>query len=246
MHSSSLLQYLVTFLSLLPLPGMAVQYVSNSSLLTNLTTECSGALMADIGCDPFIRRMRPGQYYAQADLSRTCSSNCEDALGAFHAGVVSSCKGQMYNASETALLPVTFITDLLRYLYNKACIMDAGRFCNVLAFQAARAQGQQAPLSKTAHQCFKVLLPVTLISVAYADGGVNNGSTVDPCDDCFIKNLQFEASSPFYDGPNLGPVYSSKTSSCGKTTFPLSTSTFEFDMLVDLSPPSRIYTQIVS
>ena len=47
---------------------------------------------------------------------------------------------------------------------------------------------------------------------------------IDPCDDCFIEQLQVQVDSPAFGGAALQNSYSSMTSSCHKTTFPLSTS----------------------
>ncbi|KAI4644398.1 hypothetical protein J4E93_006299 [Alternaria ventricosa] len=51
-----------------------------------------------------------------------------------------------------------------------------------------------------------------------------------PCDLCFIKNLQKQAGSPYYDGPQIreSSLYESKTSSCGVTGYPLSISSLPF------------------
>lgn len=66
-------------------------------------------------------------------------------------------------------------------------------------------------------------------------GGTNatgSANPADPCDMCFIKNLRFQAGSPYYDGPRLiaNSVYQSKTSSCSVTGYPLTTSTLNFTM----------------
>jgi hypothetical protein len=63
---------------------------------------------------------------------------------------------------------------------------------------------------------------------------VNNTDTpenVDSCDLCLIKLLQFQAGSPYYNGPDLASqsLYQSKTSSCKVTGYPLTaTSTLSF------------------
>lgn len=51
---------------------------------------------------------------------------------------------------------------------------------------------------------------------------------IDPCDNCIIKQLQFQAGSPIEGGFSLQSRYSSLTSSCSKTGFPLATSTTPF------------------
>jgi hypothetical protein len=47
---------------------------------------------------------------------------------------------------------------------------------------------------------------------------------IDPCDDCFIEQLQVQVDSPIFGGAALQKSYSSMTSSCHKTSFPLTTS----------------------
>ena len=68
------------------------------------------------------------------------------------------------------------------------------------------------------------------------DSSPPNGTNVtDPCDMCFIKGLQLQAGSPYYDGPALASqsIYQSKTSSCKVTGYPL-TSTLGFYTYVKL------------
>lgn len=69
--------------------------------------------------------------------------------------------------------------------------------------------------------------PVTGGSVG---SGNATGTIANPCDLCFIKNLQFQAASPYYNGPLLADqsVYESKTSSCGVTGMPLTTTDLTF------------------
>lgn len=70
--------------------------------------------------------------------------------------------------------------------------------------------------------------PVTGGSVG--TGGNATGTIANPCDLCFIKNLQFQAGSPYFNGPLLADqsVYESKTSSCGVTGMPLKTTDLTF------------------
>jgi LysM repeat protein len=61
---------------------------------------------------------------------------------------------------------------------------------------------------------------------------------VDPCDMCLLKNLRFQAGSPYYDGPDLASqsLYQSRTSSCGIQGQPLTaTSALDFYTSVNLS-----------
>ena len=201
---ASTLLVLQVFLSLVIERGLAFQYVGNNSMPANVSVACNGALVKDIACDPYVRRFRPGQYYSQEGLTKACTASCDGALSSYEAGVVQACKGQTYmDDFGFQTQEISTIPGILRYQYNKTCLRNDGKFCNLLAYQAAQGQDDQKPLGASA----------------------TNIPTVDPCDDCLIKNLQFEAGSSYYDGPKLAPVYSSKTSSCKKTGFPLPTST---------------------
>jgi len=47
---------------------------------------------------------------------------------------------------------------------------------------------------------------------------------IDPCDDCFVKQLQVQVDSSIFGGFGLQKAYGSMTFSCPQTSFPLSTS----------------------
>lgn len=54
---------------------------------------------------------------------------------------------------------------------------------------------------------------------------VITNETYTACDDCFIGQMQVEINSPYFFDPSLPEIYSSITASCGKTGFPVSTTT---------------------
>lgn len=59
-------------------------------------------------------------------------------------------------------------------------------------------------------------------------GGDYGGLVIsDPCDQCLVNNLRFQAAFPYYMGLDLqqGSAYQSKTSSCGIVNAPLTMST---------------------
>lgn len=58
----------------------------------------------------------------------------------------------------------------------------------------------------------------------------STSNTTNSCDLCAIKNLQYQAGSPYFDGPLLAEqsVYESKTSSCSVTGYPLTTTALPF------------------
>ncbi|KAL8659924.1 MAG: hypothetical protein Q9202_006879 [Teloschistes flavicans] len=192
----------------------AVRLVTNSSIPANLTQSCATALLNDVNCSPVLTALRIGSYYPESTLNSTCTPQCTAALSSYQSAVVQACGEQTWLGFEDTVMPLVVIPDILRYLYNLTCLMDTGRYCNTVAAKAAFAED---PGSGDA---------VTGDSIG---GGNSTASTapVNQCDLCFVKNLQFRAGSPYYDGPLLidSSVYQAKTSSCSITGYPLTTPT---------------------
>lgn len=205
-------QLVLSFLSIFHQLTGAVQFVSNTSIPTNLTDGCATALLKDVNCSPVVNALRIGDYYAESTLDRACTSQCADALSGFQSSVASACGDQTWLGYDDTVTPLAMIPDMLRYLYNLTCLKDSNRYCNNVAAEAAFA-----------------LDPGSGDAVTGGSIGSNNstasGNTTDECDLCFIRNLQFRAGSPYYDGPLLAEssIYESKTSSCGVTGYPLTT-----------------------
>ncbi|KAL8772227.1 MAG: hypothetical protein Q9203_001365 [Teloschistes exilis] len=200
-------------LFILPQLASAVRLVTNSSIPANLTQSCATALLNDVNCSPVLTALRIGSYYPESTLNSTCTPQCTAALSSFQSAVVQACGEETWLGFEDTVMPLVVIPDILRYLYNLTCLMDTGRYCNTVAAKAAFAQD---PGSGDA---------VTGDSIG--DGNSTAPTApVNQCDLCFIKNLQFRAGSPYYDGPLLidSSVYQSKTSSCSITGYPLTTS----------------------
>lgn len=116
----------------------AAQFFQNSTLPTNLTVECSDALLTNVtGCGNIVSSFRPGDYYPESVLNSTCTSECSDGLASFASSVLSACSTDVWNGYEDTTMPVAIIPDLLRYAYNLTCLMDTGRYCNVISAQYA-------------------------------------------------------------------------------------------------------------
>ncbi|KAJ0329025.1 hypothetical protein COL5a_004254 [Colletotrichum fioriniae] len=109
-------------------------------------------------------------------------------------------------------MPLIMITELLRYNYNLTCLTDSGRFCNNVAAAFATSRDPEAANVQGA-------LP--------AGGDFGDYVPSDTCDGCLVKNLRFQAGSPYFDGPRLQAqsVYESRTADCGITGAPLITTT---------------------
>lgn len=172
------------------------QYPTGFTLpVDNLSPDCSAALISDIDCPRQVKSFVVEDYFPAATLKQACTSGCSAALAGYESSIAGACSSETYNLTSHGHVPVAFIPQTLFYSYNKYCILDAGRWCNSVAAQAAR---------------------------------IGNTTTVDDCDNCLIKQLQFQAGSPINEGAGLHNQYSSLTSSCSKNGFPPTSSTPPF------------------
>lgn len=213
-------------------PVHSIQYLTNTTVPSNISTACSQALIGDISCGELLPFLNIGNYYTENVLEPFCTTDCSSALGQYQLSIDEACGGETWegysdnssgdDSSEDDRLPIHVIPDVLRYLYNLTCLVDNGRYCRVVALEKALSIGvynAQSRKTKTDKQDNST-------SASSAAGGASN-SSIDDCDLCFIKNLQLQAAVPYYDGADLATIYSSKTSSCGVTGYPLTTSTLD-------------------
>ncbi|KAF8252101.1 LysM domain-containing protein [Wilcoxina mikolae CBS 423.85] len=201
----------------------AVQVFDNSTVPTNLTTACTNALLNDLNCTPAVLALQIGFYYANSTLERTCTTDCANSLSNYRASIAEACDNETWVGDYDNVLPVVMIPDTMRYNFDLICMMDSGRYCNTVAADYA------AFLDPTASH------PVTGDPVT---GG--NMTDTTQCDLCFIKNLRYQAASPYYNGPRLAndSVYESMTSSCNVTGYPLTTTNLDFSMPTDSPTPT--------
>ncbi|KAK3337686.1 LysM domain-containing protein [Cercophora scortea] len=175
----------------------------NDSFPANTSTSCLNAMMTDIkSCPDGIRRLRPDLYYPQQFLTSVCTTACQSSLGQYESSVVSSCSGQSYDSlSDKGILPMAYIPQFLRYLFNYTCLQDAktGDYCIVQAASAIGILPDQSNLN----------------SPNMTGGGALN------CTDCNLKGLQFRAGTSFSNDDDTVSMYKSLTSSCKATGYPL-------------------------
>lgn len=124
----------------------AFQVFTNSTLPPDLTIACNSALLSELNCNPTVAILQDGYYYVKARLDAICTTNCTSALAVYESSVVQSCQGQTWNGYYNATDPVAMIPDIMQYQYSLACLMDSGRYCNVVAAQAATSADPQEPL----------------------------------------------------------------------------------------------------
>lgn len=190
--------------------AIADKLLSLRYLPDGISQACANALTADTDCNQIVSTLEGGKYYSQKRLKSICIDACTSSLASYHNNVVSSCALDTWEGPGDVEQPVAFMSELIRYHYNFTCIKDEGRFCNnVAAAFVAAAHPKEDPSD----------LP--------AGGDFGDHDTNDPCDICLLKNLAFQAGSPYYGGPSLRnqSVYEEKTKSCGIKTAPLTTTT---------------------
>lgn len=201
------------FLALLPSAVKAVQWFNGTDdLPSNVTTSCVTALQADIAsCSSSLASVRPFVYPPQDYLTTLCTEDCNLALSSYESGVNTACDGQTYDsADDGGEVPVLAIAQLLRYSFNFTCLTDetSGQYCKVLAANAIGISANQSNLVNTDTY------------------GGDDGS--GGCSDCVLKSLQFQASSPFFADNGADEAYTSATSSCSATAYPLTATTALF------------------
>jgi hypothetical protein len=127
---------------------LAVKLYGNTTLPTDITTECSSALLADINCDVAVTYLYPEGYFSQDLLEKSCTDGCSQALATFETNVVKACASQTFGGEENwdltknPVYPVAMIPNKLRFNYGLSCLKDSGRFCNLVAAEAAAETDQ--------------------------------------------------------------------------------------------------------
>lgn len=207
------------FLRLLPLlwclpSTSAIPFFNNQTIPSNLTTNCATALLTDVNqCPPTVASFASGYYYPPSVLEEACTSACVTALQRYEDDVTKACAGQTWSAyDEVDDASLALIPNVMRFNHDLVCLKDADRWCNVVAAAAAvQADPGQSP-------------------IGWDNAPPSGVEPSGPCDLCFIKNLQKQAGSPYYDGPQIreSSIYESKTSSCSVTDYPLTISTLPF------------------
>ncbi|KAF2261302.1 hypothetical protein CC78DRAFT_522009 [Lojkania enalia] len=204
--------------------AVAVKLFANATLPADITTFCSNALLRDTSCDIAITFFDPAGYYDQDLLERVCTDECTSSLKAFEEAVVGACDMQNFGGEENwdltinPTFPIAMIPNKLRFNYGLACLKDNDRFCNVVAAEAAAESNQDGTPSDLTR------------SNPRNSSQIIRQATISPCDQCFIKMLQYEAAGPYYDGPYIREesIYQTLTSSCSVQNLPPTTWTLPY------------------
>ncbi|KAF2994019.1 hypothetical protein E8E14_001179 [Neopestalotiopsis sp. 37M] len=186
-----------------------VYVTSTASFPDNITQSCSNALVSDLNCPSGIEKLRKGLFYPASFLSTLCTTDCSGALASYESDVTAACEGETYDTLTDAdgWVPLYTIPQYARYVFNYTCLSDAtdGEYCNVKTAESIGIYANQSNLNSI-------------------DVGTNLS-----CSDCDLKQYQFLAGAAFYHDDDTVAEYSSLTSSCSATGYPLSTTTFAFE-----------------
>lgn len=116
----------------------AVQLLTEQTAPSKISRGCLNALVANVSCSPMVPRFRYGFYYSESTLIRSCTSQCESALASYETNIISACNGDTWSGyDDEGSAPLSLIPNILRYQYSLTCLQDSGRWCNVLAGNAA-------------------------------------------------------------------------------------------------------------
>ena len=238
----------------------ATVYVrSNASFPEDISAACSSALTADLACSSSITKLRGGLYYPETLLDDLCTSGCSAALATYESDVTTACGDETYDSLDDGYLPMYSIPQVLRYYYDYFCLSDAssGDFCNVLLAESLGIQANQSNLGVFLYlSCHIFSLPFPPPQYACTNppflDSIEGGGSLN-CTDCDLKQLQFLAGAAYFNDEDIVSEYSSLTSGCSATGYPLTTTTLGyngcvfsrvlllFSHIFILYPTSRMY-----
>ncbi|KAI1776335.1 LysM domain-containing protein [Hypoxylon cercidicola] len=202
-------RFLVTSLVLFYIPSThGARFFTEGVLPKNISAACGTALTSEVDCSHAVPALQAGTFYPRAELEQICVANCASSLAGYHSGIVSACQEDTWVGFEDVQEPIALISELMRYNYNYSCLTDGSRFCNNVA---------------AAYSVFLDPDTAGLPGGLPAGGDYGGIEISDPCDQCLVDILRFQAGSPYYNGLDLqeSSVYESKTSSCGIANAPL-------------------------
>ncbi|KPM42246.1 hypothetical protein AK830_g4356 [Neonectria ditissima] len=197
-------QLILSGLAVVVRPAIAWQYISPNALpADSLSASCQAALVVDLDCPSQVASFFEREPVPLASLEEACTSACRTSLADFEASLKSKCGEEdvvEYDPGADSVHVSVVATDIY-YHFTRTCIKDGDRRCNVWASENSPDRSSVTGSSATS--------TVT--------------ATVDMCDNCVIKPFQFLAGTSYSNGFAFQADYSTLTSSCSKTGFPLAT-----------------------
>ncbi|EHK22146.1 uncharacterized protein TRIVIDRAFT_209038 [Trichoderma virens Gv29-8] len=182
--------------SLLLQPFVYSQVLSENAHLhinTGLSAACAAPSYEKVACSQKFWDIAGGEIFTDSSLlSEICTDICLDELKALREKQLSVCKiSENIYIDYDVQLPPTYITDLLLYTYHYACMTDP----------------------TTGEYCSPDF---------FKWNSKKEGVTAaELCSDCNLLVQQAHLDSPIGYDPDLASSYSSLTSSCGVTKYPI-------------------------
>ncbi|KAH8679455.1 hypothetical protein BGZ61DRAFT_396391 [Ilyonectria robusta] len=209
--------FILSSLAIVASPASAWQYISPNALPSDtLSDSCVDALVADLSCPSQVSSFFEREPVPLESLEEACTSACRASLAEFEASLKTQCGEEdvvEYDLGAGTVHVSVVATDIY-YHFNRTCIKDGNRWCNIWAFENSSDNDSDNSGSAV----------------------VTSTASVDMCDNCIIKPFQFMAGNSYSNGFALQADYSTLTESCSKTSFPLATTATEEPSTTDPVP----------
>ena len=197
----------------LSLPSFA-QYQLHSadaSVLIGASQSCLDAYNANVSCTSSIGYLYTDRFpdLCSDTLTSLCTTDCFNSLVAHRNNVASTCgpSVQYYNDADESYWPATYLDDVAIYSYNLTCMER--RYNYVFPKLIA---GSYIDVNRTGQYCN-----------TWFQMSRNNSSTSE-CDECYMKTVYIQASSPAEsDAEDMRSIYVSMSATCSYNGPPAST-----------------------
>lgn len=130
--------FILSSLAILASPASAWQYISPNALPSDtLSDSCVAALVADLSCLSQVSSFFEREPVPLESLEEACTSTCRASLAEFEASLKTQCGEEdvvEYDLGAAAVHVSVVATDIY-YHFNRTCIKDGDRWCNIWAFE---------------------------------------------------------------------------------------------------------------
>ncbi|TDZ32582.1 LysM domain-containing protein [Colletotrichum spinosum] len=183
------------------IPGaLGLVYLANiTNTPDGLASSCVTVLKQGVDCDPALLDIDPAFYETDAVLSSLCTTACTTALTTYQRRVVGACGTSRYTDHEGWSYLASYDFQERYEAYQAVCLQDSsGRKCNA-AIRDALHMDPDAMTTSAA--------PEPTLA----------------CDKCFLSSIALRIQQPLASDELMASKFSSLTSSCGSTTFAITT-----------------------
>ncbi|KAL7950087.1 hypothetical protein V8C42DRAFT_189413 [Trichoderma barbatum] len=166
---------------------------SEPEFIGSSSKACNAAFRSPKKCNGKLQRIAFGKLVpTQKLLSEICTDACLSELKDIREALYSACRGSEYTGTRDVRYPATYHFDLLLFTYNYVCVKD------------------QATGDYFSPKFFKW------------NSNIEDATSAQLCSDCNLLVQQAHFDYPIGYDEDLASAYSSLTSSCGVTKYPIS------------------------